>query len=78
MKINFGAIALIEGEIVHFCGYENKPTEYDFEILKQELTTNEEFGLQDQINNIKIEEAKPEFVAYMKTVILKSEDEANI
>jgi hypothetical protein len=44
-EINHGIIALENSKIVHFCGYEEEPTRQDFESLKKELFTNEEFGL---------------------------------
>ena len=52
MKINYGIIAVTIdeedagfGKILHFCGYENKPTTEDFEGLEIELNTDKEFGL---------------------------------
>jgi hypothetical protein len=52
MKINFGLIAIDrQGNILHFCGYENPPTSIDKKLLEKELATDPEFGLigkQDQ------------------------------
>jgi hypothetical protein len=45
MVINFGIVALVDGSIAHFCGYENKPSTYDIESLRKELQTNSQFGL---------------------------------
>ncbi len=54
MKFNYGYI-VVEKEktseglqnIVHFCGYEKKPTFSDYEHLLEELQSDEEFGKLD-------------------------------
>ena len=46
-----------EGEmmdILHFVGYWNKPTKKDVDLLREELMTDEEFGLTDIANRIDI------------------------
>lgn len=77
MKINYGILAKVEDSIVHFCGYHNKPTPCDLEVLKNELITNEQYALKDYADQIVFEEAKDEFVDYMKRIIFKTEDESN-
>lgn len=58
MQINFGIVAVRRNsdesssspfEMVHFCGYENRPTKADFDDLKRELSTDPEFGLVEQM-----------------------------
>jgi hypothetical protein len=45
-NINHGFMALDENnKLVHFCGYENKPTNEDKEHLRHELRTDESLGL---------------------------------
>jgi hypothetical protein len=53
MKINYGLIAVqhIDGinfRILHFCGYEDPPTDIDKDLLKKELKSDVEFGLTDE------------------------------
>lgn len=48
MKINHGIIA-VDAEtmtsILHFCGYENPPTQYDWNHLEEELDNDPDFNL---------------------------------
>lgn len=45
-SVKFGLIVLDEaGHMLHFCGYVHKPTIKDREGLRNELKTNESFGL---------------------------------
>ena len=47
MNIKYGIVALDPktNEILHFCGFEEKPTENDFEYLEEELTSDPDFNL---------------------------------
>jgi hypothetical protein len=52
MKINYGLVAVAAEDknkdkvrILHFCGYEEEPTEVEINSLKEELQTFQEFGL---------------------------------
>jgi hypothetical protein len=37
-------------EVLHFVGYWDKPNKHDVEVLRQELMTDEEFGLTEIIH----------------------------
>lgn len=73
-EFKFGIIAATqsaedekEGQIsiVHFCGYPKKPTQRDFELLKEELNTDPEFHLVGRIDkDVFLLEATPEMVQY--------------
>ena len=58
--IKYGLIAIDptqEGEmkdVLHFCGYWNPPTDIDIESLRQELETDEEFGLTEIAHRLDI------------------------
>ena len=41
-------------DILHFVGYWNKPTKKDADLLREELMTDEEFGLTDIANRLDI------------------------
>lgn len=53
IKINYGLMVFDpeipeengEKEIVHFCGFEENPSQNEIEHLREELRTDEEFGL---------------------------------
>lgn len=73
MKINYGIIAVKPQkdnnrfvDIVHFCGYENKPTQDDMRHFRHELEHDEEFGIGDKINDVIITEASGEIIAYYR------------
>lgn len=72
MKINYGLIALqhVEGinfRILHFCGYEEPPTDFDKESLRKELESDPEFGITNE--KFYIIEAEPRIVKkYAKIV----------
>ena len=38
--------------VVHFVGYWDEPAQEDFESLKKELETDEDFGLRDILNEL--------------------------
>ncbi len=49
MEINFGIVATTQdNEILHFVGFEEEPTQIEFDSLQEELTTDEEFGLNER------------------------------
>lgn len=49
-------------DILHFCGYWNEINENDIEGLREELRTDEEFGLTEIIDRLIIVEAPKEIV----------------
>lgn len=49
MDIKYGIVAVTpQNEIIHFVGYEQKPTQIDFDDVQHELTTDRELGLSDR------------------------------
>jgi hypothetical protein len=65
MKINYGLIALqhvkgVDFRILHFCGYEEPPTDFDKTSLMKELKFDPEFGLINE--EFIIIEAEPRLV----------------
>jgi len=59
-------------DIVHFVGFWDKPTELDINNIKEELRTDNEFGLTDISDRLLIFEAPQEIVdEYIK--IMKKE-----
>jgi len=55
-KIKYGLVAKdSDGEIYHFVGYKQKPSLNDAENIREELKTNEEFGLIERIDGSSIE-----------------------
>ena len=50
MQINYGLVAAVQidrfhVEIVHFCGYEQEPTDVEIQALEEELQTDPQFDL---------------------------------
>lgn len=41
-------------DILHFCGYWNKPTKKDADLLREELMTDESFGLTEIAHRLDI------------------------
>jgi len=74
MNINYGLIAYNpkqankngEVEILHFCGYEKPIQKQDIEEFKHELATDEEFGLTELVDELKIEEATSDIVSHYR------------
>jgi|GEM_PF-3587377 len=68
MKINYGLIVVDptqEGDmldIIHFVGYENEPSAETAMQLREELSTDEEFGLIEIIDNLLILPAPEDIV----------------
>lgn len=55
--------------IFHFCGYESPPNEDDFDDLRHELSTNEEFGLTEMMDFVVLVEATSEVVALYREML---------
>jgi hypothetical protein len=74
LKINYGLICLHadfmdEGgnaEVLHFCGFQNKPTDSDIEFLREELREDKDFGLSDIVDELIIVDAPEEVLSYYK------------
>ena len=68
MQINYGIIVTNKKtqRLVHFCGYESPPTEYDFTSLKAELATDHDLGLTDQVDDLFFIEADEAAVEYFR------------
>ena len=56
--------------ILHFCGYWNEPTKKDAEYLREELMTDESFGLSEIAHRLDILPA-PDYIVqeYVKEII---------
>jgi hypothetical protein len=54
--------------IKHFCGYWDKPTKDDISSLKEELKTDEEFGLTNEFNDLVFYEATKEILDYYNSL----------
>lgn len=72
MEFNYGLVAAIKIdefhiEILHFCGYENKPTEFVIQSLKEELETDPEFELVGRSDYF-ITEATPDMIDFYRRV----------
>lgn len=64
LTINYGIVAIDEdGAIVHFVGYENRPTKTDFDEIYEELKTDPEFDLMD--DDFILEHATQEQIEYV-------------
>lgn len=71
MKINHGILVTNTRtqRVVHFSGYENPPTEADFESLRNELSTDPEFGLVEQADNLFLIEAHETAVDFYRNKV---------
>lgn len=71
----FGIMAIrpaeVEGmvDILHFCGYEEKPTKADYNVLREELASDEEFGLIASMDDITLVEAPDTIVRLYKEML---------
>ena len=78
MNINYGLV-VVDPEnpnaVLHFCGYENEPTQNDVDELYAELRTDEEFGLTDIIQDLDIADATEEMMKYFKEQIAIAQNE---
>jgi len=78
MKFKHGYIVVLKAEpwpktVLHFCGYEELPSgEYTkqdrIDLLIEELSTDEEFGLTCKIDECDITEASQEQLEYYSTI----------
>jgi hypothetical protein len=73
MKFNYGFIVVNKEEsypkaILHFCGYEHRPTFHDYVHLKEELATDSEFSLTQNINKCDILEASKDVLDHYNKV----------
>ena len=62
-------------EVLHFVGHWTEPTEEDVLSLWEELLKNEEFGLQNQMNEIELIPAPEHILEYYNDVANKLENE---
>ena len=77
MKINYGFIVRDkDNEFLHFCGYEEEPSELDLKQLKIELSVNTEFGLTELIDSATISLATKEEVVYYGNMISSSKKQS--
>lgn len=81
MLIRYGIIAVRPAkdedgmaDILHFCGYEDPPTQFDFDALREELNTNPAFGLQGDMDGVELMEAPEEIL----DTIMRSTDADDI
>ena len=71
-KPNYGLMVIDpreEGDkrnILHYCAYEKEPTQKDADQLREELRTEEEFGLQDIADIVEIYPATEEVVEHFR------------
>ena len=71
LQINYGFIVVHPDEpyeILHFCGYQDKPTERDIKSLREELRDDPEFGLQEIWDKVEIQEASEGIVEEYKRI----------
>ena len=45
MKVNYGIVVELNGEVIHMVGYTEQPTENDFVSFYKELYSDKEFGI---------------------------------
>jgi hypothetical protein len=64
-------------DILHFCGYENKPTIKEVEHLMEELKNDEEFGLTDIAEHLEILPA-PDYIVKKYIEDYKKDNLSNI
>ena len=70
--IKYGIVAVLKEEenpsdsfVAHFCGYWEKPEKSDWDSLRKELETDEEFGLVGM--EFDLMEATPEMIKHFTT-----------
>ena len=72
MKINYGLVAVdSEDDILHFCGYEEEPTQTDIDHLREELSQDISFGLTEMMGEIEIITASDEVLKFYQDVVEK-------
>lgn len=62
-----------EAPILHFCGYEENPSDFDVQDLYRELGETPEFGCMDIMDFIEIHDASPEIVTEYREGLLNGE-----
>jgi len=58
-----------DNEILHFCGYWERPTQKDVDSLREELKSDPEFGLQDIADKVDIVLASKDILEMYKKII---------
>ena len=78
LNINYGILVVDSRKdkdetnpILHFCGFEEPPTEDDYDSLRHELSTNDEFGLVQMMDYIVLVEASSEIVVVYGDMLRK-------
>lgn len=72
MKCNYGIMVVPKQNltsVVHFCGYEEEPTAYDYVSLREELNTDTELGLAGEIDEHLLLPATPDVIDYFRPFI---------
>jgi hypothetical protein len=70
MKINYGLVAVDSNDdILHFCGYEEEPTQCDIDHLREELSQDMSFGLTEMMDEIEIITASDEVLKFYQDVV---------
>ena len=79
--IQYGLVVvdpLQEGEnkdVLHFVGYFEEPDKSDINNLRDELTNDPEFELQERIGELDIIRASEETVEFFRNLIIENENE---
>lgn len=72
-EFDYGIIAINkEGNVLHFAGFMERPGKVDFDELREELKTYEEFGLVDKMDGLTLVEAPQSFIKAIKEDINKN------
>lgn len=61
-------------EIIHFCGYWERPTQKDVDHLREELKTDPEFGLQEIADEVDIRLAPKDILETYQKIISSGEN----
>ena len=64
--------------ILHYCAYEKEPTQKDADQLREELRTDEDFGLQDIADIVCIFPATEEVIEHFRKGIEKDQIKINL
>ena len=83
MLFNYGLVAIkqidkFHVEILHFCGYENEPTDVEIKALKEELDTDPEFELVGRDDYIIVPATEEMIVFYRRVYNGEDPDDDNI
>jgi hypothetical protein len=63
-----------DNEILHFCGYWERPTQKDADSLREELKNDPEFGLQDIADKVDIVLASKDILEMYQKIISSQEN----